>query len=413
MVIRSIIGRAFSHNMLKGGEMMIRNLIRGIITLLLGALGFYLDYLFLRLNLLQSLGLNLSPIWTYTIMIVLFAIIGFLIAPASIRSFLSLMRWLDSRLTRVPTHDLMSGAVGGIIGLIISSLFSNSFVIVPFFGPILAVLLSLFLGYLGLTIGMKRKEDVLSFLNFIPRFRDRGDKTEKAEKAEKDKEGKSDIFPEPVNYKILDTSVIIDGRIADIVKTDFLEGVLLIPSFILEELRHIADSSDLLKRNRGRRGLDILNQISKETAIKVHIHEQDFEDINEVDSKLVRLGQILESPLLTNDYNLNKVAELQGVKVLNINELANALKPIVLPGEEMLVQVMKEGKEPGQGVAYLDDGTMIVVDSGRRYMGQTVSVLVTSVLQTAAGRMIFAKPKSSLEKKPMGLRSVDEVNAIG
>ncbi|WP_045575432.1 TRAM domain-containing protein, partial [Desulfosporosinus sp. I2] len=146
---------------------------------------------------------------------------------------------------------------------------------------------------------------------------------------------------------------------------------------------------------------------------KVHIHEQDFDDINEVDSKLVRLGQVLGSPLLTNDYNLNKVAELQGVKVLNINELANALKPIVLPGEEMQVQVMKEGKEPGQGVAYLDDGTMIVVDMGRRYMGQSVVVLVTSVLQTAAGRMIFAKPKSSLEKKPIGLRPTDEVNAIG
>ena len=388
--------------------MMIRNLIRGIITMLVGALGFYLSYLFLRLNLLQSLGWNFSPVWTYAAMVVLFAIIGFLVAPGSIRSFLSLMGWIDSRLTRVPTHDLVSGAVGGIIGLIISSLFSNSFRDIQFFGPILAVILSIFLGYLGLTIGMKRKEDVLGFLSFLPKFR--GDKTDKADKH---KESKADHSLELVSYKILDTSVIIDGRIADIVKTGFVEGILMIPSFVLEELRHIADSSDLLKRNRGRRGLDILNQISKETAIKVHIHEQDFDDINEVDSKLVRLGQVLVSPLLTNDYNLNKVAELQGVKVLNINELANALKPIVLPGEEMLVQVMKEGKEPGQGVAYLDDGTMIVVDTGRRFMGQNVTVLVTSVLQTAAGRMIFAKPKSVLEKKPIGLRSVDEVNAIG
>jgi len=388
--------------------MMIRNLIRGIITLLVGALGFYLSYLFLRLNLLQSLGWNFSPVWTYAATVVLFAIIGFLVAPVSIRSFLSLMGWIDSRLTQVPTHDLMSGAVGAIIGLIISTLFSNSFVNIPFFGPLLAVLLSIFLGYLGLTIGMKRKEDVLGLLSFFPKFR--GDKTDKADKH---KESRADSSLEQVNYKILDTSVIIDGRIADIVKTGFVEGILLIPSFVLEELRHIADSSDLLKRNRGRRGLDILNQISKETAIKVHIHEQDFDDINEVDSKLVRLGQVLGSPLLTNDYNLNKVAELQGVKVLNINELANALKPIVLPGEEMLVQVMKEGKEPGQGVAYLDDGTMIVVDTGRRFMGQNVTVLVTSVLQTAAGRMIFAKPKSVLEKKSMGLRTVDEVNAIG
>ena len=383
--------------------MMIRNLLRGIITLLVGALGFYLSFLFLRLNILQSLGWR-----TYAVMVALFASIGFFVAPVSIRSFLTLMRWMDSRLTRVPTHDLMSGAVGGIIGLIISSLFSNSFKDIQFFGPLLAVILSIFLGYLGLTIGMKRKEDITGFLSFFPKFR--GDKMDKADK---NKESKADHSLERVNYKILDTSVIIDGRIADIVKTGFVEGILLIPSFVLEELRHIADSSDLLKRNRGRRGLDILNQISKETVIKVHIHEQDFDDINEVDSKLVRLGQVLGSSLLTNDYNLNKVAELQGVKVLNINELANALKPIVLPGEEMLVQVMKEGKEPGQGVAYLDDGTMIVVDTGRRFMGQHVTVLVTSVLQTAAGRMIFAKPKSVLEKKQMGLRTVDEVNAIG
>ncbi|MCB8815642.1 PIN/TRAM domain-containing protein [Desulfosporosinus shakirovi] len=389
---------------------MIRNLIRGIITLLLGAVGFYLNYILFSLGFLKTLGWDGSPVWTYAIMSILFGIIGFLVAPFSIRSFLALMRWMDARLTRVPTNDLMGGAIGGIIGLIIASLFGNSFVSIKFFGPLLAVLLSLFLGYLGLTIGMKRKEDVLSFLNFFPRFRDRGDK---ADKGDKNKDGKAGRSQESVSYKILDTSVIIDGRIADIVKTGFLEGVLLIPSFVLEELRHIADSSDLLKRNRGRRGLDILNQISKETVIKVHIHEQDFDDINEVDSKLVRLGQVLGSPLLTNDYNLNKVAELQGVKVLNINELANALKPIVLPGEEMLVQVMKEGKEPGQGVAYLDDGTMIVVDMGRRFMGQNVVVLVTSVLQTAAGRMIFAKPKATLEKKPMGLRSTDEVNAIG
>lgn len=408
--IQSIIGKTFSQNMLKGGEKMIRNLIRGIITLLLGAVGFYLNYVLISLDFLKTLGWSLTPVWTYAVMTILFSILGFLVAPVSIRSFIALMRWMDSRLTGVPTHDLMSGAVGGIIGLIIASLFSNSFVSITFFGPLLAVLLSLFLGYLGLTIGMKRREDVLGFLNFIPRFRDRGDK---ADKADKQKEAKGNRPQEPVSYKILDTSVIIDGRIADIVKTGFVEGILLIPSFVLEELRHIADSSDLLKRNRGRRGLDILNQISKETVIKVHIHEQDFDDINEVDSKLVRLGQVLGSPLLTNDYNLNKVAELQGVKVLNINELANALKPIVLPGEEMQVQVMKEGKEPGQGVAYLDDGTMIVVDMGRRFMGQSVVVLVTSVLQTAAGRMIFAKPKSSLEKKPMGLRPTDEVNAIG
>jgi uncharacterized protein YacL len=163
---------------------------------------------------------------------------------------------------------------------------------------------------------------------------------------------------------------------------------------VLEELRHIADSSDNLKRNRGRRGLDILNKIQKELSIEVEIYEGDFEDITEVDSKLVKLAQILDGCIITNDFNLNKVAEFQKVQVLNINELANAVKPVVIPGEEMIVQVIKDGKETGQGVAYLDDGTMIVVDGGKRHIGETIGVMVTSVLQTAAGRMIFAKPKS-------------------
>ena len=194
-------------------------------------------------------------------------------------------------------------------------------------------------------------------------------------------------------HKILDTSVIIDGRIADICKTGFLDGTMVIPEFVLEELQHIADSSDLLKRNRGRRGLDILNKIQKELEVKVLIYEGDFEEISEVDSKLVRLAKVLQGKVVTNDYNLNKVCELQGVSVLNINDLANAVKPIVLPGEEILVQVIKDGKEHGQGVAYLDDGTMIVVEGGRDYIGMNIEVLVTSVLQTSAGRMIFAKPK--------------------
>ena len=384
---------------------MAGKIVRGIITLLFGVLGFYLDYLLLSLDLLMSLGWQLQEVWTYIAMVLLFAIVGFLIAPASIRGFLYLIRWIDTRLQKIPTQELMGGAVGVIIGLIISSLLSNSFTGIPFFGPLLSIISSLFLGYLGLTLGARRKEDILGVFNIFPKFRE---KSEKGKELKDTKE--SEIRP---NYKILDTSVIIDGRIADIVKTGFVEGILLIPSFVLEELRHIADSSDLLKRNRGRRGLDILNQISKEAAVQVQIYEQDFDDIAEVDSKLVRLGQVLGAPVLTNDYNLNKVAEIQGVKVLNINELANAVKPVVLPGEEMIVQIMKEGKESGQGVAYLDDGTMIVVDMGRRYIGQHISVLVTSVLQTAAGRMIFAKPKGVLEKKSIGIQASDEVNVIG
>jgi uncharacterized protein YacL len=196
-----------------------------------------------------------------------------------------------------------------------------------------------------------------------------------------------------VDVKILDTSVIIDGRIADLCQTGFIEGRFLIPEFVLEELQHIADSADLLKRNRGRRGLDILNKMQKELNIPISIYEGRFEETLEVDSKLIKLAKLLRAKVITNDFNLNKVCELQAVQVLNINDLANAIKPVVLPGEEMNVSIVKDGKENGQGVAYLDDGTMIVVEAGKEFMGTHLSVIVTSVLQTSAGRMIFARPK--------------------
>ena len=199
---------------------------------------------------------------------------------------------------------------------------------------------------------------------------------------------------------LLDTSVIIDGRIADIANTHFLSGKLILPRFVLKELQLIADSSDPLKRNRGRRGLDVLNMIQSNPNIRVKIHELDFPEFNTVDAKLVKMGQVLQAKVFTNDYNLNKVAELQGVKVLNINDLANALKPVVMPGEEMEIKILKEGKEHEQGVAYLDDGTMVVVDNGKRRLGSTVKVTITSVLQTQAGRMIFAKLSDDHDTRP-------------
>ena len=198
--------------------------------------------------------------------------------------------------------------------------------------------------------------------------------------------------------KLLDTSVIIDGRIADICETGFIEGNFIIPQFILQELQHISDSADGLKRARGRRGLDILNHIQKKIDIEVTIVEEDFPHIKEVDAKLVELGKKLGAKILTNDLNLNKVAELQGVRVLNINDLSNALKPVVLPGETIRVYVLKEGKEAGQGVAYLDDGTMVVVDNAKRCIGKNVDVIVTSVLQTSAGRMIFTRLKEESDR---------------
>ena len=199
--------------------------------------------------------------------------------------------------------------------------------------------------------------------------------------------------------KILDTSVIIDGRIADICETGFLEGPLIIPQFVLKELQHIAGSPDSIKRNRGRRGLDILQRIQKNVDMTVRIVDHDFPKIREVDAKLVVLGKVLKGKVLTNDFNLNKVAELQGVPVLNVNQLANAVKPVVLPGEVMNVYIMKEGKEYGQGVAYLDDGTMVVVDNAKRYVGKNIDVAVTSVLQTTAGRMIFTRLKEEHERE--------------
>ncbi len=388
---------------------MIRRIVRGIITLLFGAAGLYLDSILIKVadvtRLSEIIGLPIRLFWTYIISFILFAIIGFFIAPVCMTLSMSLVKWLESKLTRMPTHDLIGGSLGVIAGLLIASLFSGSFSDVSIIGPVLSVMISVFLGYIGLIIGIKRKDDILGFFNFIPKLK--GDKSDKDKSRDQKGRGKNTTM----GYKVLDTSVIIDGRIADIVKTGFIDGVLLIPGFVLEELRHIADSSDMLKRNRGRRGLDILNQISKEAVIKVEIYEGDFDDIAEVDSKLVRLANILEAPILTNDYNLNKVAEFQGIKVLNINELANALKPVVLPGEEMYVQVMKEGKESGQGVAYLDDGTMVVIDGGRKHIGQHTTVLVTTVLQTAAGRMIFAKPKGVLEKSSEEFSH--EYNAFG
>jgi len=193
------------------------------------------------------------------------------------------------------------------------------------------------------------------------------------------------------SLKILDTSVIIDGRIADIMETRFVDGVLIVPKFVLDELQQIADSSDSVKRTRGRRGLDVLNRLKKDKDTLIRITDQDFPETNDVDSKLVKLAKAIDAKVITTDFNLNKVAEIQGVKVLNINLLSNALKPVVLPGEKMKVVVIKEGKDPGQGIGYLDDGTMVVIDSGKKYVGEEVNVTITSVLQTPAGRMIFAK----------------------
>jgi uncharacterized protein YacL len=282
----------------------------------------------------------------------------------------------EQYIAKVPISDLAAGTAGMVIGMLASVVLLSSVDMIGFSGTLLHIGLTGALSVAGFRFGYSKREELIAILS----------KNRVSKERQKDVKGYEE-------HKILDTSVIIDGRIADICKTGFIEGTLVIPEFVLEELQHIADSSDLLKRNRGRRGLDILNKIQKELDVKVLIYEGDFDEISEVDSKLVKLAKVLQGKVITNDFNLNKVCELQGVSVLNINDLANAVKPVVLPGEEILVQVIKDGKEHGQGVAYLDDGTMIVVEGGREFIGTTLDVLVTSVLQTSAGRMIFAKPK--------------------
>ena len=308
----------------------------------------------------------------------LFGLIFFLIAPILMKIGKRGSHWLERNLMVLPGHDLVAGSIGVIVGLLIGTLFIIPFrEIIPVFGPVLAIVTNIFFAWVGAVVAVRKREDLVTVF--------RPSKTPLEGSGSRDKGW---AMP-----KILDTSVIIDGRIADICDAGFLDGKIIIPSFVLEELRHIADSSDALKRNRGRRGLDILNRIQKEINIPVHVLDDTVDEGLEVDSRLVKLAQRLKGKVVTNDYNLNKVCELQGVPVLNINELANAVKPVVLPGEEMDVQIIKDGKESGQGIAYLDDGTMIVVDGGRSYIGNEISVLVTSVLQTAAGRMIFARLK--------------------
>ncbi len=334
---------------------------------------------FVNINL-SIFGMTLANLSMAVLGTVSGILLGYFIAPYLIVLLKHFSYWVEVQLNKMKIHDFIAGVSGLIIGLILANLFGVAFAGIPVVGPYLPVIFSIVLGYLGISITMKKRNEIVAlFPNLLREY---------------NKSKANDTKNMPNNrFKLLDTSVIIDGRIADICQTGFIEGTLLIPVFVLEELQHIADSADLLKRTRGRRGLDILKRIQTDLDLPVQIDERDFDDISEVDSKLIKLAQLVNGKIITNDYNLNKVADLQGIPVLNINELANALKPVVIPGETMVVNVVKDGKEQGQGVAYLDDGTMIVVEGGRKHINSTIQVLVTSVLQTAAGRMIFAKPK--------------------
>ena len=302
------------------------------------------------------------------IMALVGALVGFFAAP-----YLAVLpcRALRRRLKAVPTRPLIMGVLGLLLGLIAAALLTRPLSLLPgALGDVSPSLAAAILGALGAMTLVIRDRDILA----VARSLMGGDAARRGRQ-----------------IVLLDTSVIIDGRLPEICQAGFVGGTMIVPRFILEELQYIADSPDVLRRNRGRRGLDMLNKLQKDGSVPLEISNMDASGIREVDGKLVKIAQDLDCPILTNDYNLNRVAELQGVPVLNINELANAVRAVVLPGETLRLQIIQEGKEAGQGVGYLDDGTMVVIEDGRRSMNLTVDVVVTRVLQTVAGRMIFGQ----------------------
>jgi uncharacterized protein YacL len=324
-----------------------------------------------------------SPLSTIIYQIIAAAvmgILGFLIAPwISIKP----VNAIRKQLGKLSAHSLFYGLIGLIFGLITAALLAYPISLLPSpFGSIIPFIAVLLFGYLGIVLFVSREKDLQKVFRSFS-------------KGGSDIENSTDTTGLQDTRRILvDTSAIIDGRIADIAKTGFIPGRLLIPRFVLNELQYVSDSADNLRRQRGRRGMEVLAELQKETAVPVTITDIDVEGVREVDERLVVLARQLSCPILTNDYNLNRVAELQGVTVLNINELANAVKAILLPGETLEMKIIQEGKEYGQGVGYMEDGTMVVVEDGHRYIGKSIDITVTKVLQTAAGRMIFAKPEN-------------------
>ena len=298
-----------------------------------------------------------------------------MMAPSIVSGFLWVVDDFSSRISKHSVKELISGTVGLIVGLLIAFLIALPLANVPF-GEWISLALILFFVYSGLSSGLHKKDDIEEYLRSI-----RGSKQRAAK----------------VDYKralgILDTSAIIDGRFADVYRTGFLEGSFLLPEFVLDELKRVADSSDPLKKERGRRGLNILNELKAEFEDAYVMVEKDYDDVKEVDTKIIRLAVDMKTRIFTNDYNLNRMAQVQNITVLNINDLAQSLKSVFLPGEELTANIVKAGKEENQGVAYLDDGTMVVVENGKSYVGLTLQVQVTSVLQTSNGKMIFAKAK--------------------
>src|SRR6056297_1798812 len=332
-----------------------------------------------------------SHVVFHLISILLFALVGFILAPLVLSGLGFIGSFFERQLQSTSWQDISSATMGLIIGLLLANLIALPFSELPF-GSYFAVFLNVVLGYLGARLVLKRQHDLAGVLSPIKGLKER---FQNLKVKQLGSNGESAYLTEAgeARKKVLDTSVIIDGRILDIAKTGFLEGILILPRFILIELQAVADSTDPARRTRGRRGLDVVNSLQKINTINIQIVEENLKslEVESVDEGLVALGAKVGADILTTDYNLNKIAQIQGLSVLNVNDLANALKPMLLPGETINVDVIREGKEMHQGVGYLDDGTMLVVEDGEGYIGKRVEVVVTSMLQTSAGRMVFGK----------------------
>ena len=373
---------------------MIYRILRYVIAILVGTAAYVgmdtlapiIDpYLVSQFETMGDMSLTVARIAVLIVGTLLGAFIGYLISSFILKQGLVIAKRLERLLTHIPNQELIAGTIGLLFGLIIANLIGVAFNQVPIIGPYIPIILSAIFGYSGLKL-MARKGPEM-YYNYVQQWGGEGTKkTSRFKMFSTHKSDKASSTP-----KLLDTSVIIDGRIKELCNTGFIEGPLMVPLFVLNELQIISDSADATKRNRGRRGLDILKDMQDANKVAIEVVEDDYDDLTEVDSKLMRLALDKQWKLMTNDFNLNKVARVQGIEVLNLNELANVLKPALIAGEWIRVQVMKEGKEVHQGVAYLDDGTMIVVEDGKPYVGQNVEVMVTSILQTSAGRMIFAR----------------------
>lgn len=341
----------------------------------------YFDYKFYGNGFFS---ITFTTIVSGSVGIFVFGSMGMALAPVIIRKMTSWTEKIAILLARVPTSDIMVITFGIAIGLVLANLLGGPFSHLPIIGPYIPLIFSVVLSMVGAKVALRKHQDIVGFFDrSLPSLKDAVKPA-----AVKDAYDSDRVY---CDNKLLDTSVIIDGRIGDILKTGFLEGFMIVPKFVIRELQTLADSSDGLKRGKGRRGLDLLHEIQIENPERVFVDDTDYPELEGVDAKLVKLAQQKQWIIVTNDFNLNKVAEIQGIDVLNINDLANAVKQMVVPGENINVFLLREGKEAGQAIAYFEDGTMIVVDNGRRFIGSSVMAEVTSVLQTSAGRMVFAK----------------------